>query len=318
MALEGLFLNEDNIGKRVRNFFDQSSFYVPNKFIVALYGEYVTKAIAKMALDIEKSDITLRASYRQAFENWKNSYFIKNGEYVDLGWTCQGVTIPNVSSETEDGDFLLDAIKGIRYPLIKSHTKIQTLTLKIIEDRKIMMYQFFNALTNQFHVAKALKPRSSFHKLSIIVIALTQNESAGISTVDQLVNRVLSLSEGTTPTDQPNSTRITSIPGQIFEFNSAVLNNVDTINLSNNNKAPLEYNVSFKVPNTFQSSFNTALKGLRDNTSDQATLDIATDVNMLSGKNADGTIDINKIQYNRDFLEEDPKKLRDGLRKFEV
>jgi hypothetical protein len=317
MPLEDLYSNGGNVSKRVKNFFDQSSFYVPNKFIVALFGEYVDKAITKMSTDIDKiSDLSIRAMHRESFETWKATYFNKDGNYVDLNWACQGAVIPQANSETEDGDYVLDAVKGIRYPLIKTHAKIQTVSLRIIEDRKLMLYQFFNAIINQFHVPLALKPRSSFHKLSILIVALTQHEGSGFGTKQPKEN-----SDNFKGLRDFVNKDIRSIPGQVFEFNSAVLTNVDALNLNNNNKAPLEYNVSFKVPNSFQNSFNTSISGLRDNTSDRTTLNAATDSNGLDGRfirNPDGSVNLNKVKYKTNFLERDVKDLKNNIRDFEV
>jgi len=254
--------------------------------------------------------------HRESYEAWKKNFFNKDGNYVDLNWTCSGANIPKANSETEDGDYVLDSTKGIRYPLIKTHSKIQTLSLRITEDRKLMMYQFFNALTNQFHVPLALKPRSSFHKMSILIAVFTQHEGSGFGTNIPSNN-----------TDKFGAMRdnvnkdIRSIPSQIFEFNSAVLTNVDTLNLNNNNKGPLEYGVSFKVPNSFQNSFNTSIKGLRDNTSDRSILDASVDSNTLEGRlirNSDGTVDLNKVKYRTDSLEQSKKDLKNNLRRFEV
>lgn len=315
MSLENEFLKDKNVESRVNNFFDQASIYVPNKFIVLLFGEYVINAISKLEEYARRNNqVTVNGNnvYLQNFDRWKDIYFSNNGQYLDLKWTCSSVNIPNVNSETEDGDFLLDSIKGIRYPLIKTHQKIQTLTLKIKEDRHLMMYNFFNSLTNQFHVAKALKPRSSFHKMSLLVIALTQNEDANTTSVENIVGDYL-------------NKRIESIPGQVFEFNSAVLSNLEQINLTNETRNSLEYTVSFKVPNAFQSSFNTSIAGLRDNTSDASSLtDVIVDKSMLTGiergipRNADGSVDLDKIEYNTGNFEQDKKTLRRNLRIFDV
>lgn len=313
MAIEKVFHEDDKIKKRVTNFFDQASIFVPNKFIVVLFGEYVESAIAYMQSKIDAiTDSKLKGIASKNFDVWVLRHYDEVGKFVELKWTCSSVNIPSVNSETEDGDYLIDSRKGIRYPLIKTHVKIQTLAMRIIEDRKMMMYQFFNALTNQFHSPTVLKPTSSFHKLGVIVIPLNSSEGSGIKTkTNETIDTFGQLK------DSFNNNNIIGVPSQIFEFNSAVLTNVETINLSNKNKNPLEYGITFKVPNTFQGSFSAGLSGLRNNTSDRTINN-----KKLPGEISDSTTlkenDSNqksisdRFDYNVDALEVNPNSLTES------
>lgn len=320
MSLEKTF-QDDNNKKRIQNFFDEASIFVPNKYIVLMYGEYVEKAIEYMqegiAGKVKKdkngniiqdgngniiydtnpiSDSKLKGIAQTNFDRWVTNHYDNVGKFINLKWTCSSVTIPSVNSETEDGDYLIDSKKGIRYPLIKTHVKIQTLTMKILEDRKMMMYQFFNALTNQFHDPKVLKPTSSFHKLGILVIPLNAQEGLG-----QGNNPTFIINDATQSIiNSFKNDNITSVASQVFEFNSAVLVNVEAITLSNKNKTALEYGVSFKVPNTFQGAFNYGLSGLANNTSDSRILN-----QKISNELSDSAKTVTDSgDYNTDTLED--------------
>lgn len=307
MSIEKTF-HDDNNKKRISNFFDEASIYVPNKYIVVMYGKYVEQAIAYMESKIYDNSIhdsTLKSIAQTNFDKWIVNHYDEAGKFIDLKWTCSSVNIPSVNSETEDGDYLLDAKKGIRYPLIKTHVKIQTLTMKIIEDRKMMMYQFFNALTNQFHSPEVLKPTSSFQKLGIVIIPLNSQEDYNVPDIKNQFQSFRSFQEFRKSLIGNN---ITSKPSQIFEFNSAVLVNITSLNLSNKNKSPLEYDISFKVPNTFQGSFNYGLEGLANNTSDSIF-----GFNKVTGEDAglkanatDSKSDFNSdnFDYNKEAFEE--------------
>ncbi len=298
------------ISKRINNYFDNGSIYVPNKFIVLLYGEYVTKAIDSMIKDIDNQNQNdLKRINDINFTNWLKNFYFNGGNdpyfgCIDLGWACKDVSIPTSNSEFEE-DFVLDTIKQIRYPLIKSPVKIQNVSMTIVEDRHLMFYQFFNSLINQFFNPKVLKANSSFHKLNIAVVALTQTDQLpdedNVVQTEQvkstLLEKIFSDNSGNTPTPRKNKD-VYAIPGNVFEFTSASLDKLENINLSNASKAPLEYRVNFKVPNSFQSSFNNELSGSLDKTSDSVLLDPP------AKKASNSNLNIDDISYNRSAFEQ--------------
>lgn len=284
MPIESAFINDngDNTTQRVGTFFQEASAIIGNKYIVLLYGEYVTAAIQAMQANINaiSSSTSLQTAYQNNFNKWLSVHYFPSGQYVDFRWVVESINLPAINSKINDTALNLDVSKSIRYPLLENYGGIQEITMKIVEDRKMMQYAFLNSLQNQFFNAIELKPNSSFHKVSIVVIPLIQNE-------------------GITPTGSKTSSNdiinknIGSIPGQLFEYNSAVLTSLPKINLSNaNNNEPLKYDIIFKVPNPFNSSFNTNLKGLRNDSSDKAT------IRSTLGQSLDqDTINPNTLQY---------------------
>lgn len=285
---------EKTMEERITDFYGHSSIYRPNKFLVGFYGEYVDQAIKKLESDSKtmrnpdnryngrikeftehnKKDLGTDV-YNQALELWKTRHYFESDSQVELKWTCSNVQLPSVQP-TVESQLLVDSIKSIQYPLVMGHGGLQQVSIEIIEDRNLMMYQFFNALMNRFFTPQILKPRSSLRKLGMYVAVLQED----------LVYPV-GVKEGRSRTESDKD--INAVVSHIFEYNSIVIKGIPELQFNNNIKEPLKYTIKFDVPNAFQGSFKTSFKGLRDNTSDTAF-----DVNYMK---TDG------ISYNRDNFE---------------
>jgi hypothetical protein len=196
-----------------------------------------------------------------------------------MRWACAEITIPHTSIKIDTPSHL-DSIKSIKYPIITGIAGLGELKIKVRDDKHMMWYQFFNALNNCFYRAQILKPRSSFQKMSIYVAPIQE----------QFVQ-----ASYTTEFNTARKEAIDSVVSQVFEFNSAVLKDITTMNFKNDSKEILEYTVSFSVPNTFQRSFNNTYMGLRDNTA------IGID-NKLFG---DGKYIDNEFTISKDILKTD-------------
>lgn len=258
---------------RINDFYAYSSIYRPNKFLVGFYGEYVYQAIKKMESDSK----TMRSAnnryngkvkeftenykqdlgtdiYNQALTRWKENHYFESDMQVELKWTCSNVTLPGIHSKIES-KMMVDSIKSIEYPLVTGYGGVQQVSLEIIEDRNLMMYQFFNALMNRFFTPQILKPRSSMHKLGMYVAVLQED---------------LVIPQGVQENGTSRHRDINAVVSHIFEYNSIVIKGIPNLKFSNDSKNILKYEIQFDVPNAFQGSFKTSLKGLRDNTSDTA------------------------------------------------
>lgn len=300
MTIEKAFYDGDQIPSRVKGFFnDDPSIYIPNKYIVLLFGDYVSKAIQTMIKkfsDASQNGDVAKVAQKASFDNWLKTHWDENGQYVDLKWTCKSISVPTVSSETEDNEYSIDTQKNIRYPLLKGHKLVENITMSVIEDKRLMMYQFFNALTNEFYDPLFLRPKSSFQKLGLVIVPLMNHEIA----VDQDTRK--SFPNFNAAAYNSNVTSIVKdTAAQAFEFNSAVLTSMGTVNLDNSNRSnPLEYSVKFKVPNAFQGSFSTILSGLKNNSSDGALLQGLV---LKEGSSADTPKTIDNMEFNASNFE---------------
>ena len=249
----------------IDEFYDNASVYRTNKFFVGMFGEYVKLAVDKMEFRSKSSNGNAKIIkgshiYEDAFNKWKGTFYstfehpktkMLLGQ-VDMRWSCVDISVPHTSSAISTENYI-DSIKSIKYPIIKGASDTGDVVINVRDDKNMMWYQFFNALNNCFYRAQILKPRSSFQKVSLYVAPIQE----------QFVK-----SESFKENGKARESTIDSVVSQVFEFNSAVLKNISSMNLSNENKAILEYKVTFAVPNTFQSSFNNTYEGLVDNTSD--------------------------------------------------
>ena len=205
--------------QRIDAFFSNSSIFVGNKFIVGFWGEYVNSALYYL-LDYSNKD-PLRGNipkvyknqniYTVLFNKWYGNHVVPNSNdsEVDLKWACESVKIPSVGAKTRKG-FNIDTTKTIDYPLIEGHEGAKTITLNIVEDKKMMFYQFFNALQNQFFEPLILKPKSSYHKLGMYIAVIGGHQMDNLD----LIEREDGVARETTLED---------IPMQVFEFNSVVM-----------------------------------------------------------------------------------------------
>jgi len=272
----------EDISTRIEQFYNNGSILVDNKYIVGLYGENVKNAISKM----EKESKRIPASntptinqkqifrgrndgikiplntYERMFTRWKDTFVTKKKERdeVELRWAVNNVRIPMVTPIIIN-DFAMDTIKSLWYPIITGAKANGTITLTIVEERGMGMYQFFNALMNQFFVPQVLKPKSSFQKVSMYIIILNGEYIT------------------TKTSDKKSKTNIIDIPLQVFEFNSIVPKTISKLTFKQDEKADkVTFNISFDAPNIFQGTYkSTTMKGLMDNTTDTTHFNIASD-----------------------------------------
>jgi len=278
--------------QRIDDFYGNSSVFRTNRFLVGFYGEYVRQAIKKLESDAKTERYNSNVFsgnqklafgehiYLNALDRWKELHYNAEEEQVELKWTCESVTIPNTQVSIGNTKLLLDSVKSIKYPFITSGTdSIEKISINIIDTRDLMMYQFFNALLNRFFTPQILKPRSSFHKLGMYVAVLQEDfvKSGGIK-------------ENTEFRDAD----LDAVVKQIFEFNSIVIDGIPQLTFDQKGESILKYKINFSAPNTFQGSFKTSFKGLRNNTSDRQFLDLGVDQNTLLN---------NGTSYNRDNFE---------------
>lgn len=232
--------------KDVNAFYDGGSVFVPNKYRVLLYGEYVPEALAYMKFKTGQAKSKERKTINAAdFEFWKRN-FVTDDWAIDLKWACESVT--NVSKIDADTDTsaVTTLIKDLKYSTPKA-VKSNTVTLNIVEDRGMCFYSFFEALFNQFYSPFVLKPRSAFHKLNMLILVNNQT----------LVG----------PKKYEARYKI------ISEYNSILMNGFPGLKLSQGDKNILKYGISFYCPNPFESPFNDNLAGMRELCTDGDILD---------------------------------------------
>lgn len=269
----------EDISTRIETFYNNGSILTNNKYIVGLYGENVKKAIDKMSKKAsgrlnseetkttpenslfkgrENSLIIPKTTYEIMFNRWKLTFApSKDNDEVELRWTASKVVIPTTQAVTE-ATHAMDSTKSLWYPIIKSVGKTSKVTLTIVEERGMGMYQFFNALMNQFFSTQVLKPKSSFQKLAMYIIILNGEYI-----------------------EHNKKTHIIDIPLQIFEFNSIVPKGISDLTFeSGETPNIISFTVDFDVPNVFQGSYaSTTMKGLMDRTSDQTENGVLKDGN---------------------------------------
>ncbi len=271
--------------QRITEYYGGASVYRPNKFLVGLYGEYVGKAMKTMMAD-SKEERSPSARYNgnkkrmfntdvydNALDAWYRKYYFPEDDQVELKWACADVTIPTVKSSYETKSVRLDNHKSIKYPLLRSaDSDGGEIKLTIVEDRNLMMYQFFNALHNQFYIPQILKPKSSFHKLGMYVAALQED----------FVKATAKKENG-----ELRDHDLESVVSQVFEFNSIAITGISDLQFKNDSKEIMTFTVSFKAPNLFQGVFKTSFKGLRNTGSDALYLASNVDAVMLDPRTSE-------------------------------
>ena len=279
MAKEDIHDLTKTMKQNIDEFYGNASVYRTNKYFVGFFGDYVKLAIDKMGIAARDNNKIIHGShiYEDAYNNWKQLFYHEPAHQLDMRWACSAISIPHTSSKIETPTFI-DSIKSIKYPIITSANDLGEIKITVRDDKHLMWYQFFNALNNCFYRAQILKPRSSFQKVSIYVAPIqeqfvnTEYKTEFLGHAKASTKRVYDASiKKLTSIENVNGEirekAIDSVVSQVFEFNSAVLKDIAAMNLKNDSKEILEYNVTFAVPNTFQGSFNNAYKGLADNTS---------------------------------------------------
>lgn len=298
-------LSRGGIANSINAFENNASMYIPNKYAVTIYGEYVNSAIAEMSREIGDAN-NLNAAIRRGapaelqneirnrsnlesqywsnkFNKWLELHQVDVGDEqfgIELLWTCKNVNIPNTKPVIKQ-DFNIDSTKGISYPIITGVDPNITVSMSIIENRSMMMYQFFNALMNQFFNTQFLRTKSSFQKLNIdiktyhgdsYVLPYSEENRAKVNSEDMFGNDRTAYLK---PSMDYNINAQINNDGQIyagqdlvlsqrFEFNSVVLSSISDLALSQD-YSPLEFKVDFRCPNPFQKEFSeTTEQGLRD------------------------------------------------------
>lgn len=270
---------EKTMEQRITEYYGGASIYRPNKFLVGLYGEHVNKAINTLLADCEterspsaqyngnKKMSHNTQVYKNALLTWMSKYFNDEDNQVELKWTCSNVSIPTVKSNIDPKAVRLDNHKTIKYPLVKAADNSGEIKLTIVEDRNMMMFQFFNALQNQSYIPQIMKPKSTFHKLGMYVAALQEDFVLPTTTTEGGYVRDFDLD---------------SVVSQVFEFNSITIIGLSGINFANDAKDKLTYEVTFAAPNLFQGAFKTSFKGLRNTGSDAEYLKSIVDASMMT------------------------------------
>jgi hypothetical protein len=265
--MPSLNMLENSMKQRIDLFLANGSIFKPNKFFVGFYGPYVAETIAKLrqeSLEYGRTQAKLQKSTKIsniALNRWLTLHKDPQENVIDLRWACKDALIPHVRPKIRDA-FNIDATKSIQYPLVESYGGMGVIKLTIKEDRNMMMYQFFNALTNRFFTPEFLKPRSSFQKLGMYIAVLQEdwvNPSYDTSAKKE--------------NGQARDLILEDVVVHVYEFNSIVPAGMSDMKLTNQSPAKgMEFTIDFKAPNTFQGSFKTTFKGLRDYTTDSEYL----------------------------------------------
>lgn len=289
---------QKSMQERVDLFLTNATIFKPNKYFVGFYGPYLDEAIAKLTEEVNEMGRDTpkiqknTAVHKKALDRWLKLYYDSEEKVLDLKWACSNVTVPHVEPGTKS-DTTIDAIKTINYPLIQTYGKTKIVKLNIVEDRNMMMYQFFNALVNRFFSPQILKPKSSFQKLGMYIAVVQEDwvNSQGVNGTYNIVNE-----DRATIRDAI----LEDVTVQIFEFNSVVPKGISDFTFSSETPTKkMEFSIGFEVPNTFQDSFKTTFKGLRNNTADPVFLQ-PLDASTLTpdGKYNDSHFTVSKAELN--------------------
>ena len=158
----------------VNAFYNGGSVFVPNKYRVLLYGEYIPEALAYMKFKTQQAKSKSRKTINTEDFNFWKSNFVTEDWAIDLKWACESISnVSQITAETQK-DAVTTLIKDLKYSTPKA-VQGNTVTLTIAEDRGMCFYSFFEALFNQFFSPFVLKPRSAFHKLNMLI--LTNNQT---------------------------------------------------------------------------------------------------------------------------------------------
>lgn len=285
------------MNQHITDFYDGNSVFVPNKFMVGFYGQYINETMSVLYNESKKN--AWGSSFKENFDLFKARHFMDRDKVLELKWLCSSITLPTPKPVIESS-FNIDTIKGIHYPLIKGYgSGPSEIQLTITENRQLHAFQFFNTLMNRFFNPQLFRAKSSFQKLAMYVAVINGDYTNAGSGRD--------LSRYGYSTDSRSHTAIDDIPLQVFEFNSAVLTGIGSVTLENASKPNvLTYTITLSIPDPFQGAYNTTFKGLRDNTSGRVTSDgIVGDGNglMTVNINIDG-VDTPITTFNPRLFEE--------------
>lgn len=270
--------------QRISSFFNNASIFIGNKFIVGFWGEYVNGALVYLnshaTADPARGNIQKiyngQNIYSVLFNKWRSTHVVPDSSdsEVDLKWACESVKIPHVGAKIRKG-FNIDTIKSIDYPLIEGHDGTKTVVLSIVEDKRMMWYQFFNALQNQFFDPTILKPKSSYHKMGMYIAVLGDHymDNTNPSTRGPYDNSTKESHHTTTNLNTTNNREVILevMPMQVFEFNSVVMSGMSDTMLDNTTKNKTTFTVNIECPNMFHGPFKTIgnFRGISNNSSDK-------------------------------------------------
>ena len=240
--------------KRINSFYSTgSSIALTNKYIVGFFGHKVTAAvnilISKNTTINVKELLRAEPFISEDYSGWR----------VELAWECSRVSIPKGDVTVEKSTHYFDAEKAVKHPFITGVQDTAELTFNITDTKEMIWYQFFNALKNSFFDPFRFRPvGSSFNKLAcyVGVIQGTGNKS-GSSSDDDTTGQMIS---------------------QLFEFNSIVPSKFNQIKLSHDSVEPLKLDITFVVPNVFQSTYNVSFAGMRNITGYAVDNVVTTDI----------------------------------------
>ena len=262
-------------------FYNQATIFRPCFFDVGFYGAYVDTALRVMNSNAShdgklprivpgtvKSDGAKAFNgdsgiFTRAFSNFVQNHvdggtFKKSGNMVRMRWAVMTADVPLVKSEI-DTTYSIDAIKPIVYPLVKSYGGVQALTVTIVDDMSQNLFQFFNSLHNAYFNQLELMPKSSLHKCGIWVAASQGGPTTTTSSTKETGGKRVANND---------SMDIDLLPVQLYEFNSVTMESMSNMKYTNQIDAKqMTFDVTFKVPNTFQEVYSDTLRGLLDNSS---------------------------------------------------
>ena len=268
------------------NFYADASIFKVTRYDIGFWGPYVDLALGRMNTNavndtklnriipgLSTSDSINTDIKTKGYNSWLTSFYEphskgknennKTNGTLRMRWACFKITIPTVKAQFEE-NFCIDTVKPITYPLIKSYGGSRDVTLTVVEDRHMNWFQFFNALQNEFYTQLELLPRSSFQKCGMW-IAVAQESTVGPNAYGALGGHTQD--NNNELTKNPRAQDIDLLPVQVFEFNSAVIENISDLTYTNQHDAKhMTFDVTFKVPNTFQETYSDTLRGLLNHT----------------------------------------------------
>lgn len=262
---------------------------LPNKYHVSFYGPYVDQAMLIMSRNA-LSDKYVTSSKKlfvgtpalfNSFMTWSDMFYDQKSSCLNMYWAASSVSIDSAKANIEEVS--MDAVKSMSFPVVTSSQtgSKNSISITIVDDPYMMWFQFFNALFNTQFTPLVLKPTSSFHKIDIRVNEYIEMTTANQRTTDLHI-------------------------GEMFEFNSCVMESAPKTELKFAGDSAATYTVSFKFPNAFQGTFKDRLRYMRDETSS----DKATVISIEDGKAGKQSWDAYG-DYNKAFFEQPAAPDRD-------
>lgn len=275
-------------------FYSTARGHVPNKYLVYFYGPYVDEALHVMdrnsygdKYNMEEAKVFTEThdTYKKSeFDDWFRANYDTEYHFLCMHWAAQDVEVPGAQAEFEP--IMMDSIKNMTYQVIKKNKEPDQIKITVLDDNYMMWFQFFNALYNVQFSPLVLKPRSTFQKINMFVnfyyegitIANSHDERTFLKNKDSELNPCITDLE----------------VGQMFEFNSCVLAAAPRIKMSYGDDKQYTFDVALSYPNSFQGSFKSKFRYLRDNT----TKGVSSN-GVMGGKETESPYG----EYNKGFYE---------------